>query len=131
MKLEEIKIIRDALKFYFINYEDISTKEWNLARELEEQYSKKIQKKLISWYLVIRWSWSWYSGQSNCDTSRRYSKAIKMSKMRAQKYLGSYRQEFRDNTHIVREVIFMNDKPIVKDTLGGYEWRLREQGLPF
>ena len=36
MKLEEIKIIRDALKFYFINYEDISTKEWNLARELEE-----------------------------------------------------------------------------------------------
>ena len=131
MKLEEIKIIRDALKFYFINYENISTKEWNLARELEEQYSKKIQKKLISWYLVIRWSWSWYSGQSNCDTSRRYSKAIKMSKMRAQKYLGSYRQEFRDNTHIVREVIFMNDKPIVKDTLGGYEWRLREQGLPF
>ena len=51
--------------------------------------------------------------------------------MRAQKYLGSYRQEFRDNTYIVREVIFMNDKPIVKDTLGGYEWRLREQGLPF
>ena len=131
MNLEETKLIRDALKFYSIHCEDMSTKEWNLARELEEQYSKKIQKKLISWYLVIRWSWSWYAGQSNCDTSWRYSKAIKMSKMRAQKYLGSYRQEFRDNTHIVREVIFMNDKPIVKDTLGGYEWRLREQGLLF
>lgn len=131
MNLEKTKLIRDALKFYSIHCEDMSTKEWNLARELEEQYSKKIQKKLISWYLVIRWSWSWYLGQSNCDTSRRYSKAIKMNKKRAEKYLGSYRQEFSDNTHIIREISFMNDKPIVRDSLGGYEWWLREKGLPF
>lgn len=48
MNLEETKLIRDALKFYSIHCEDMSTKKWNLARELEEQYSKKIQKKLIS-----------------------------------------------------------------------------------
>ena len=133
MKLEELKIICNALWVYkrhcterrnepaIDDYRDV----W----ELHTKYERKLNNKTKYWYLVIRWSWSWYSWQSNCDRWERRSRCKKISRSKFN-YKSEYTQFFDDGTCNYWKVSFEYDKPEVKNTLGWYERRLRKQWLP-
>lgn len=136
MKLEELKIICNALWVYkrhcterrnepaIDDYRDV----W----ELHTKYEKKLDNKTKYWYLVIRWSWSWYSWQSNCDRWERRSRCKKISSVAYNKWMyhWDHIQHFNDWTENYRTVNFEYDKPEVNNNLWWYEWRLRAQWLP-
>lgn len=132
MKLNELKIICNALNSYrrevlrselkFDNYEDV--------RDLYDKYEKKLNDKTKRWYLVIRWSWSWYSWQNNCYKWERWSWCKKIYRSQYKWYNKSYIQRFNDWTENVWRINFEYDKPEVNNNLWWYEWRLREQWLP-
>lgn len=116
MKLQETELLRDALQFY-MTYGECDTATTQTLVELCRKYTLKVNAKKRIGYLVIRGRRSGYPGQKNCDTSTRYTKAIKINKNRAEKYLGCYVQKFSDNTEMYWSVSFEADKPNIQTGL--------------
>lgn len=136
MELKELKIICNALweykRFCLEKKWEPPYDDYKEVQELMYKYDKKLYNKCKRWYLVIRWSWSWYSWQSNCDRWERWSWCKKMTQMsycKAQ-YNKNYVQTFSDWTKNYRTINFEYDKPEVNNNLWWYEWRLRKQWLP-
>ena len=129
LNIQEIWIIINALGLYKKS-KDISNEEYFNAQDLYFRAVEEQTKKMKSWYLVIRGSWSWYSWQNNCYKWERRSKAIKMSSKKAMEYVGSYRQGFDDGTFNCWSVWFEYEKPQTNNSLWDYEWWLRKQWLP-
>lgn len=128
MTTEELDLIINALDLY--SKVKMSDELYWKVKDLREKLIKQLTKKLHNWYLVITWNWSWYSWQTNCYKWVRWSKAIKMTRKEAEKYVWDYRQSFSDWTHNDWRVWFELDKPKTTWSLWDYEWWLREKWLP-
>lgn len=120
LSLEELKILSEKLKGSY------DTETYNIYKRV----NKEIEKKENNWYLVIFWSWSGYSGQNNCYKWVRRSKAIKMTKKRAMKYVWKLHQKFSDKTFNSWSIVFENEKPDVTWDLWWYECFLAENWIP-